>query len=210
MSLFHSAIAMLTVSGAIIVTLLIARFLYLPAGIFLSLITFLFLAYAIPPMRLSEVGYGEFVQAVSIGTLFPALAFILQFGEFHRLLSFASFPITLLALASLLANDFPNFAADQKFGRHSLLTRLSWQRAVPIHHFLILGAYLLFAVSPFLGFPWGLVWPVFLALPFAVIQILWLQRIARGGQTRWRFFIPLSETVLGLTVYLLALTFWIR
>jgi 1,4-dihydroxy-2-naphthoate octaprenyltransferase len=208
--LFQSATALLTVSGAIIVTLLLTRLLPLPAGIILVLIIVFFVAYAVPPMRFSEIGYGELVQAVAIGTLFPALAFLLHFGEFHRLLTFATFPLTLLALAYFLVNDFPTFATDHKYGRHTLLTRLTWQRAIPVHHLLVLLSFLFFAVTPLLGFPWGLVWPVFLALPFAVIQIVWLQRIARGGQTLWRFLVPFTAAVFGLTVYLLALTFWIR
>jgi len=208
--LFQSATILLTVSGAIIVTLLIARLLPAPARILLGLIVFFFVAYAVPPMRLSETGYGELVQAVALGTLFPALAFFIQYGEFHRLLTFATFPLTLLALAYLLVNDFPTFVTDQKHGRHSMLTRLTWQHAIPIHHLLVLLSFLFFAVAPLLGFPWGLIWPVFLALPFAVIQIIWLQRIAWGGRALWRFLIPLAATVFGLTVYLLTLTFWIR
>jgi 1,4-dihydroxy-2-naphthoate octaprenyltransferase len=209
-SLFQSATALLTVSGAIIVTLLIARLLPLQAGLILGLIIILFVGYAVPPIRLSEAGYGELLQAVSLGTLFPALAFLIQFGDFHRLLTFSTFPLTLLALAYLLVNDFPVYATDQKYGRHSLLTRLTWPLAIPIHHLLILISFLFFALSPLLGFPWGLVWPVFVALPFAGIQIAWLQRIARGGRAVWRFFVPLSAAVFGLAVYLLALTFWIR
>jgi 1,4-dihydroxy-2-naphthoate octaprenyltransferase len=209
-SLFQSAMVLLTVCGAIILTLFIARLLPLPAGILFCLIVIIFVAYAIPPMRLSEAGYGELVQAAALGTLFPAFAFLLQFGEFHRILTFATFPLTLLSLAYLLVNDFPNYATDLKYGRRSLLTRLTWQHAIPIHHLLVLVSFLFFAISPFLGFPWGLVWPVFLALPFAVIQIAWLQRIARGGSTHWKFLVPLSGAVFGLTIYLLALTLWIR
>jgi hypothetical protein len=73
-----------------------------------------------------------------------------------------------------------------------------------------LAAFLLFAAGPFLEYPWGLLWPVFLALPFAAIQIIWLQRIANGGRTLWNFLIALASATFGLTIYLLALTFWIR
>jgi 1,4-dihydroxy-2-naphthoate octaprenyltransferase len=138
------------------------------------------------------------------------LAFLLQYDQLHRLLSFTTFPLTLLALAYLLVGNFPTFATDQKLGRHTLLTRLTWQRAVPIHHFLVLTAFLLFAVAPFLEYPWGLVWPVFLALPFAAIQMIWLQRISNGGRTLWNFLTALASATFGLTAYLLALTFWIR
>jgi 1,4-dihydroxy-2-naphthoate octaprenyltransferase len=208
--LLQSAMALLTVSGAIVVTLLIARLLPTAAGILLVSILLFFFAYAVPPLRLVDIGYGELILAISLGTLYPALAFFIQYGEYHRLLTFATFPLTLLALAYLLVNDFPAFSTDLKFGRQSMLTRLTWQRAIPIHHLLVLLSFLFFAFVPLLGFPWGLVWPVFLVLPFATIQIIWLQRIARGGRALWRFIVPLAATVFGLTVYLLALTFWIR
>jgi 1,4-dihydroxy-2-naphthoate octaprenyltransferase len=208
--LFLSATAMLTVAGAIIVSLLLAGLLYLLAGILMGLIVIFFVAYAVPPMRLAEAGYGELAMAIALGTFFPALAFLLQYGEFHRLLTFATFPLTLLALAYLLVNDFPTFATDLKFGRNTLLTRLTWQYSIPTHHMLVLVSFLFFATAPFLGFPWGLVWPVFLALPFAIIQIVWLQRIALGGRTLWKFLTALAVATFGLTTYLLAFNFWIR
>jgi 1,4-dihydroxy-2-naphthoate octaprenyltransferase len=209
-ALLQSSMALLTVSGATVVTLLIARLIPISAGVFLLLIILLFYGYSVPPLRLSDIGYGELILAISLGTLYPALAFFIQYGEYHRLLTFATFPLTLLALAYLLVNDFPTFATDIKYGRNSMLTRLTWQRAIPIHHLLVLLSFLFFALVPLLGFPWGLVWPVFLVLPFAAIQVIWIQRIARGGRALWKFIVPLAATVFGLTAYLLALTLWIR
>jgi 1,4-dihydroxy-2-naphthoate octaprenyltransferase len=209
-SLLQSAAALLTVAGATIVTLLLARLMPVLAGILMLMVVVFFIVYAVPPTHLAETGYGELVLAIAMGTLFPALAFLLQYGEFHRLLTFATFPLTLLALAYLLVEDFPAFATDLKYGRHTLLTRLTWQHAIPIHHLLVLVSFLFFATAPLLGFPWGLVWPVFLALPFAVIQILWLQRIASGGRTLWRLLTGLAIATFGLTAYLLGFTFWIR
>jgi 1,4-dihydroxy-2-naphthoate octaprenyltransferase len=171
---------------------------------------FFMVAYAVPPLRLSEAGYGELVLAVYLGTLLPGLAFLLQHGRIHRLLTLTTFPLTLLAVAYFLVCNFPTFATDQKRGRRSLLSRLTWQNAVPIHHFLILAAFLLFAITPFMNYPWGLIWPVFLVLPFAAIQIFWLQHIASGGRTLWTFLDLLANATFGLTVYLLTLTFWIR
>lgn len=209
-SLFQSAVALLTVAGASIVTLLLTRLLSVPAGTLMGLIIVFFIAYSVPPMQLAEIGYGELAFAIALGTLFPALAFLLQYEEFNRLLTFATFPLTLLALAYLLVNDFPSFATDMKYERHTLLTRLTWQNAIPIHHLLVLVSFLFFAIAPFLGFSWGLIWPVFLALPFAVFQIVWLQRIALGGRTVWKLLTGLSIATFGLSVYLLGFTFWIR
>ena len=209
-TLLQVSYAALTLFAVAILTLLLTHSLDLPAGILFVLALLFLIAYAVPPMRLSETGYGELVLAVTLGTLLPALAFLLQYGQLHRLLSVTAFPLTLLALAYLLVCNFPTFATDQKLGRRTLLTRLTWQRAVPIHHFLVLAAFLLFAAAPFLEYPWGLVWPVFLVLPFAAIQVIWLQRIANGGRTLWSFLTALATATFGLTAYLLALTFWIR
>ncbi len=208
--LLQAAYAALTLSGAAIISLLLFGALHLAAGILLALTVLFLVAYAVPPSRLSETGYSELVQAVILATFFPAIAFLMQAGEFHRLLPLTAFPLTLLAIAWLLAADFSAFAADQKLGRRSLLVRLTWQRAVSIHHILVLTAFLLFAAASFFGVSWGLVWPVFLALPFAALQIYWLQRIAAGGAPVWRFFNLLVPSVFGLTVYLLALSFWLR
>jgi 1,4-dihydroxy-2-naphthoate octaprenyltransferase len=208
--LFQFSMALLTFSGACVVVLFVGRLISLQAWVLFAIIVLLFVCHAIPPIRLADAGYGELVTAVILGTLYPALAFFIQFGEFHRLLTFITFPLTLLALANLLVNNFPSYLSDLKLGHHSLLTRLTWQAAIPIHHLLLLIAFLSFAASPLLGLPWRLVWPVFLVLPFALAQIFWLQRIARGGRTEWRFLIPLSSAVFGLTVYVLTLSFWIR
>jgi len=202
--------AALTLSGTAILTLFLTRSLNLSAGILFTLNLLLLIAWAIPPARLAETGYGELALAFVLATLIPAIAFLLQADEFHRLLPLTAFPLTLLALAYFLVADFPTFASDQKLGRRTLLSRLTWQRAVSIHHVLILAAFLLFAATPLVGVPWALVWPVFLTLPFATVQVIWLQRIANGGRTLWRFFVPLAAAVFGLTVYLLALTLWIR
>ena len=208
--LLQVSYAALAFSGVVILTMLLTQILDLSAGI-IFILAFLFLmAYSLPPFRVSETGFGELVMAVTLGTLVPALAFLLQYGQMHRLLSFVTFPLTLLAVAYLLIYNFPTFATDQKLRRHTLLTRLTWQRAIPIHHILVFAAFLLFAAAPILEIPWVLVWPVFLGLPIATIQIIWLQHIANGGRTLWTFLTTLASATVGLTAYLLALTFWTR
>ena len=209
-TLLQVAYAGFTLAAVAFLTLLLTNSFNLSADIILFLAVLFLIAYAIPPFKLSETGYGELVIAITLGTLLPALSFLLQFGRFQRLLAFTTFPLTLLALSYLLICNFPTFAVDQKMERHTLLTRLTWQRAIPIHHFLVLGSFLLFAGAPLLGIPWSLVWPIFLALPFALIQIYWLQRILNGGRTLWNFLTLLAAATFGLSAYLLALTYWIR
>lgn len=168
------------------------------------------LVYAVPPLRLVDAGFGEFTLAVHIAMIAPALGFVLQAGEYHRLVAIISFPLTLLALAYFLILDFPTFAVDEKFDRRTLLRGMGWQRAVPLHHGLILGAYALLASALFFGLAWGLVWPALLTLPFAILQIFWLQNISQGAKPIWSLLTVNALAVFGLTAYLLTFAFWLR
>ena len=208
--LLQVSYAALSLFAVAVLTLLLTHSLNPTDELLLLIVFLLIVAYAVPPLRISKTGYGELVLAITLGSLLPALAFLLQYGQFHRLLSFVTFPITLLALAYLMICNFPSFATDLKMERHTLLTRLTWQWAVPIHQLLVLIAFLFYAIAPFLQYPWSLIWPVFLASPFAAIQMIMLQRIANGGRTFWNLLSAIAGATFGLTVYLLALTFWIR
>jgi|SRR5271157_259514 len=202
--------AALAISAAAVVSLLYLHLLSAPVDLVLVLIFFVPVVYAVPPFQLEKSGFGELVLAIYLATLLPVFSFLLLAGDYHRLLAMTTFPLTLLALAFLLALNFPTFASDQKTARQTLLTRMTWQRAIPIHHLLILAAFLFFAADPYFGFPWRLMWPVFLVLPFAALQIYWLQRIGRGGRTQWNLLITLAYAGFGLTAYLLTLSFWIH
>ena len=208
--LLQSTYAGLTLAGACALALVLTHSLSLPAGTLLVLALLVLFAYGVPPFRLAENGYGELALAVIWGTVAPAFTFLLQTDSFHRLLPIVTFPLTLLALAYLLAADFSTFAMDTRLGRRSLLTRLSWQRAIPVHQLLVLFAFLLLAAAPFFGVPWGLVWPVFLALPAAALEIYWLQRLGAGGSPLWKFMNVLVPSVFGLAAYLIGMAFWLR
>ena len=208
--------ALLTAIGALAATAVIAILLgqqgaLSPAAmLFLGLSLLAVLAYAVPPLRLVDAGLGEFTLAVHITIITPALGFVLQHGEYHRLVAIVSFPLMLLALAYFLILDFPTFAADEKYDRRTLLRSMGWQRAISLHHGLILGAYILLASGLFFGLAWGLVWPPFLTLPFAVLQIFWLRNIGLGARPVWNLLTVNALAVFGLTAYLLTFAFWLR
>lgn len=168
------------------------------------------LLYAVPPARLVRRGFGEFLLALQLAYIVPSISFLLQAGEYHRLLAMLVFPLTLLALASFLVLDFPTFAQDRKFNRGSMLVFMGWERAVPLHNILVIAAYLILLAAPFFGVSLDLIWPAFLTLPFALLQIISLRSIAMGGKPVWRLFQVTAIAIFGLTAYFMALTFWLR
>ena len=181
-----------------------------PRSILLALSLLIVLAYAVPPLKLVRRGFGELLLAAHLGYVFPSLGFVLQSGDFHRLLPILALPVTALALAYFLVLDFPAFADDLKYERLTLLTRLTWQRAVPLHHGLVIAAFALLAAAPLLGVSLALVWPAFLAVPFAILQILMLRNIALGAPPLWKPLTFLAATLFALTSYLLTFSFFLR
>jgi 1,4-dihydroxy-2-naphthoate octaprenyltransferase len=178
--------------------------------IFLALSLFAVLAYAVPPLRLIDSGFGEFTLALHIALIAPAIGYALQGGEYHRVVGIVSFPLALLALAYFLVLNFPTYKIDEKYDRRTLLRGIGWQRAVPLHHGLVLGAYILLGSATLFGLAWGLIWPSLLTLPFALMQIYWLRNISNGAKPIWNLLTVNALAVFGLTAYLLTFAFWLR
>ena len=176
---------------------------------FLLLSLVLVLTYAIPPFRFINRGFGEFVLAAHLAYVIPSIGYILQSGETHRFL-LLTIPLTFLAFAYFIIMSFPSFASDTKYNRSTILTRLGWERVIPLHHLFISLAYLFFLASPVFGLSLSLLWPALLTLPFAVFQIFQLRSISLGAPTNWTLLPATALSVFGLTAYFLSLTFWLR
>jgi len=205
----YTSIAALTASAVIAFILYNNNHLSIPAFLFLLLSLLLVLSHAIPPFRMINRGFGEFLLAVHLAYVIPSIGYILQTDETHRFL-LITIPLTFLAFAYFIVMDFPSFAGDSKFGRSTLLTRLGYERVVPLHHLFVLFAYLFFVIIPAFGVSLSLFWPAFLTLPFALFQIFQLRNLALGAPVNWTLLTVTALSVFGLTAYFLSLTFWLR
>jgi 1,4-dihydroxy-2-naphthoate octaprenyltransferase len=207
----HFAAAATALTIGAVMTVLLYRFGYLNPEAFLILaVAFLLsLAYAAPPLRLCESGYGDLANAFLVANLFPALAFLLQAGHIHRLLAMATFPLTPLFLAMMFALGFPAYAQDVKENRRSLLVQIGWQRSMSIHNWLLAASFLLLAVSVFFGLSWQVAWPALLAAPLALFQIWQMSQIANGLAPRWTLLVSTALASFAVTAYLLTFAFWV-
>ena len=180
------------------------------AMIFAALILLLALAYVLPPLRLLTSGFGELLLALLLALLIPAFSISLQMGETHRLLGALAFPLFALSLAFFLSLNFLTYKEDLKYERGTLLLRVGWERAVSLHPILLLTAYLLFIAMPLFDLPRAIFTPTLYTAPFALLQIYWMQKIAQGAPPNWKFLKILAHSVIGLTFYILIVTFWMR
>ncbi len=204
------SIGLLAAAAALAYRLYHIQRLPLPAFAALALSLLILFAYSVPPLGLARRGFGELLLAAHIGYVAPLLGFVLQAGDFHRLVPILALPVTALALAYFLVLDFPSFAEDLKYERLTLLTRLGWQRAIPLHHGLVLAAFLLLAAAPLFGISLRLIWPAFLTLPFAIFQIYLLRSLALGARPLWKPLAVAAAALLALTIYLLAFSLYLR
>ncbi len=208
---------MLYASAAALAVFLVMVFLIFNSGdlsplaiLFFIVELGLVLLYPVPPARLVGRGFGEIVLALHLGYVIPSLGFLLQAGAYHRLLAMLAFPLMLLGLACFLVLDFPAFAQDRKYNRGSMLVRIGWERAVPLHNILIAAAYLILLAAPLFGISLSLIWPAFLTVPFALLQVFSLRSISQGGKPIWLLLRVTAIAIFSLSAYFLTLTFWLR
>lgn len=195
--------------GAILTYLLLRRGDLDNSSLLLLGVAFLMaLAYAVPPLRLVNSGYGELTSSILAANLFPAFAFILQAGSLHRLLAMATFPLTFLYLAMLLAFSLPDYGSDLKTGKKSLMVRIGWQRGMFLHNLLLLFAYLILLGAVAQGFPWRLAWPGLLTFPLSLFQIYQMYRIAQGAPPRWSLLTFTAMATFALTAYFFTFAIW--
>jgi 1,4-dihydroxy-2-naphthoate octaprenyltransferase len=164
--------------------------------------------YAVPPFRLVSSGYGEVSMSIIRVGLIPAMAFLLQGHDFHRLLIMVAFPLTLLHLSMLFAMELPDYASDIKQGKKPILVRIGWQRGMQIHNLLILGGFVILGLAFALGLPIRVAWPVVFVLPIGLYQIWMMNRIAEGAKPNWSLLLLVATATFSLTAYILAFAFW--
>ncbi len=205
-----AAAACLAIAASLTVLLINSRALTVQSILVMGLIFLGALFYSIPPVKLASSGYGELTTSIIVANLVPALAFLLQVGELHRLVAMATFPLTTLHLVMILAFELPDFATDIRYGKTTLLVRMGWQSGMTLHNVLILFSFLLLGLAMLLGMPIPIGFPAFLTLPLGVLQIWQMRRISEGAKPNWQTLTLTAIILFGMTAYLLAVGIWTR
>jgi 1,4-dihydroxy-2-naphthoate polyprenyltransferase len=202
--------AMTTLAILASLTVLLIQQLNPPSGVFFILgLAFLgAFFYSSPPIRLEASGYGELTTSVLVAVLVPALGFLLQTGDMHRLIVMVAFPSFAAHLAMLLALELPDYTNDEKFEKHTLMVRLGWQNGMFLHNVLILIAILLIPIAFVLGFPWFATLAGLAGAPLGIFQIFQMRNIAAGGAVNWLALTTGGVAFFTVMVYLFALAFW--
>lgn len=84
--------------------------------------------YSAPPVFLAGRGLGEAAVGLSFGVLTVLGAYLVQTGELGTHAFFSSLPMAFLIAALLFINEFPDYEADKKAGKRTLVVRLGPER----------------------------------------------------------------------------------
>jgi len=203
-----AAFAMLAAAAMITTWLQWRKALNLPAALIQLTLVLLGVAYSTPPMRWRYGGYGEAIHAAGVTLLPPALAYLLQQNSLHRFVGMLSLPLFFTYFAALLAWEFPNYLADLKTERRTILTILDWRLTTRLHNLSLLIAFALLALDVPLGVPVEVIAPCIITFIAAMFQVWAFERIAAGARPFWRWIRLNAALIYGLTTYLLILSLW--
>lgn len=161
------------------------RLWLIPVGLF-GLLTGFF--YSAPPLFLSGRGLGEVVVALNFGTLSVVGAYYIQSGNLGSEAVIPSIPISLLVAAILFINEFPDYWADRRTGKATLVVGLGRRRAR-------IGLYLLISLTIL-----SILFSVIMGSmpPLALLTVLPALYGFRAARGLWRHF----EDEKGLLPYI--------
>jgi len=140
----------------------------------------------------------------------PGVAYFLQSTDLHRLLTMVVISLVPGYLANRLLGLLQRFGRDHQLGVSTLVTAIGWENAMFYHNALILLTYFLFALITLVGFPWFLIWPVFLTLPIGLVSLWLMERVRQGMKPLWRVMRFATASVFFIPIYLIGFAFWIR
>ncbi|MCD6474803.1 MAG: hypothetical protein J7K85_00900 [Anaerolineaceae bacterium] len=175
-----------------------------PLLLILLMIVALWGFMVIPPVQLLETPYRDLASGVLWVIFYPAFGMMLLENTLSDVLFFFTLPLFMVFLAMRIARQFETYDDDTRYEQKTLLVQIGWENGMRIHNFLLLTAFLVLVLVPFLfSLSWALVWPALIALPFAFAQLIQMIQIARGGKPKWRLLRFNAKATLFLLIYLI-------
>lgn len=129
--------------------------------------------YTASPLKLGYSGIGEILVGLCFGPLVALGSFYVQTEMLLSNVFLISLPVGILIALVLYINEFPDYEADKKVGKKTLIVLLGKRKAAKIYVVLLYSVYLYILVAYFLKiYPsWSLISLVTLPLAFKTTKI---------------------------------------
>ena len=89
----------------------------------------------------AKKGIGELLVGLNYGILMTLGAYFVQAQSLSWVPVIAALPISFLIIGVLYINEFPDYAADKRVGKNTLVVRLGPQKAVTLYAFIMMSTY---------------------------------------------------------------------
>ena len=199
----HGAVACLALAAVFACLLLLQGGRSAASWLLLVLVAVLSFFQSASPIRLSTSGYGEVIQSITIAGLVPAFAAALQGGGVTQFLVLTTAPVAALHFAMQMAVSLPEYEADSRSGRQTLIVRLGWRTGMRLHDAAIVLAIAAMILAGLAVLPDRAAWGTAIALPMALAEMWQLQRIRSGHRPNWPTLKLNAYAMTWLTAYLL-------
>jgi 1,4-dihydroxy-2-naphthoate octaprenyltransferase len=136
------------------------------------------LGYSVPPLALVERGLGDLDATLIVALLVPLFGYSVQTGQSSLTIVLTYIPLAALILANMLIVAFPDFEADRRTGKRTLVVILGPDRAARLYAILLAAGYMTSCLTLALGVPLMVLICKAATLPIAALS-LW--EIWRGG-----------------------------
>lgn len=156
--------------------------------------------YHSPPLKLSYRGLGEIAVALCYGPLICAGTYLVQTGTVAAKVVWLSTALGLLIGAFLWINEFPDYSADRKSDKRTLVVRMGRKRAGYIFVFGILISFVMLLAAPFVARLSLGVWLGLAGLPFAIFAAF---RVLMAPESTTRIVPAQIATLLAFVLFAL-------
>jgi len=161
------------------------------------------------PGYLSKTGLLEFINAIILANLIPAIAFTLQSNGLHRLLLLLTFPLMFFFFALFIIITFQECERSEDTYLQSVVKSMGILKVVNLHNLLIVFGYLIMIMGVIFHVQWKLIWPQLMTLPIGAIQIWQISHVTKGGKPAISPLVLNAISTAGFTTYFLLLTLWL-
>lgn len=160
--------------------------------------------YTAPLFNWVSKGFGELLVGLNFGVLVSLGSYYVQTRMFTVEVVWASVPLGILVTAILWINEIPDFNADKKSGKKTLVVRLGRKKSMQVFTYILLSGYVILVAGILLRYLPKIMLTGLLSLPFAVYATIYANKFYSRpfDMAPGNGFTVLSFNVLGITFIL--------
>lgn len=155
---------------------------------------FLGFFYTALPLKIGYRGFGELIIGFCCGPLVIIGSYYSQTTSFSQSAFWASIPIGILVTLILFINEFPDYVADKKVAKNTLVVLLGKKKAILLFNALLWFTYVIIAAGIiFRSLPWTSL------LIFATLPIVFkIMTVSRKNFNKINELLPASAATIKL------------